>query len=76
MPDILIRILKSLFDENRADVAVDGNQSDFFPLLSGVLQGIYLSPILYTLFIDRGSDHRLITGTIHYSSYCRTSRWN
>ena len=43
---------RGLFDDNRAYVAVNGSQSEFFPLLSGVLQGSPLSPILYALFID------------------------
>jgi hypothetical protein len=44
--------LKALFNKNRADVAVNGNQSEPFPLHSGVVQGSPLSPVLYALFVD------------------------
>ena len=49
---ILLNILRELFDDNRAYVAVNGSQSEFFPLFRRVLQGSPLSPILYALFID------------------------
>ena len=48
----LLRMLQALFDENTAFVAINGSQSGQFPLLSGVMQGSPLSPILYSIFVD------------------------
>jgi Reverse transcriptase (RNA-dependent DNA polymerase) len=52
VPANLIRVLKSLFDDNQSFVAINGKSSEPFPILSGLLQGSLLSPLLYSVFID------------------------
>jgi hypothetical protein len=52
MHPTLLQVLKGLLDDNRAHIAINGSQSPSFPLISGVLQGSPLSPVLYSLFIN------------------------
>lgn len=53
LPDpVLLDLLRALFDNNEAFVAIAGRTSDRFRLLAGVLQGSILSPLLYSTFID------------------------
>lgn len=52
LPELLISLLRSLFDENKSCVTIAGARSSLFPLQSGLLQGSPISPVLYSLFID------------------------
>lgn len=52
MPAKLLQVLQALFDGNECKVVVDGQCSERFPLLSGLLQGSPLSPLLYSVFVD------------------------
>jgi hypothetical protein len=52
MPPTLLQVLKGLFNDSRAFIAINGSQSPSFPLISGVLQGSPLSRVLYSLFIN------------------------
>lgn len=56
IPEDVISMLQALFDRNRARVAVNGQESEEFPISSGVLQGSLLSPLLYSVFIDDLAD--------------------
>lgn len=56
IPMDVISMLQALFDENKARVAVNGAESEEFPISSGVLQGSLLSPLLYSVFIDDLAD--------------------
>ena len=47
-----IRILRSLFDHNSAQLALANCRSQPFPLQAGVLQGSVLSPLLYSIYLD------------------------
>lgn len=51
-PTRLTELLKALFDQNSSCIAINGQKSEPFPLLSGLLQGSPISPVLYSLFID------------------------
>ena len=50
--DMVIRMLRGMFDHNRSRVVIDGFVGEWFPNLIGLLQGSSLSPLLYALFID------------------------
>lgn len=52
VPVDLLKVLMALFDSNKAYLAINGSNSDTFPLTSGLLQGSPLSPILYSIFIN------------------------
>lgn len=52
VPANVLAALQALFDHNAAFVAINGHRSSPFQILSGVLQGSLLSPILYSAFID------------------------
>ena len=47
-----LKIMKELFDRNRAQVVIGRKTSRMFKLKSGVLQGSVLSPLLYSIFIN------------------------
>jgi hypothetical protein len=48
----IINLLRSMFDQNTAQVLVSGRRSSPFKIKAGVLQGSVLSPFLYSLFVD------------------------
>jgi hypothetical protein len=52
LPNNILKILRSLFDYNQIQVAVDGRTSSAKKLPMGLLQGSILSPMLYAAFID------------------------
>lgn len=47
-----LKVIKGLFDRNRAQVVIGRKTSRTFKLKSGVLQGSVLSPLLYSIFIN------------------------
>jgi hypothetical protein len=52
MPTSLIRLLRSLFDDNFSKLHIYGEKSDKIQHLRGLPQGSSLSPILFNFFID------------------------
>jgi hypothetical protein len=52
MPTSLIRLLRSLFDENYSRLNILGEKSEKIQHLRGLPQGSSLSPILFNFFID------------------------
>jgi hypothetical protein len=52
MPISLIRLLRSLFDENFSKLHIYGEKSEKIQHLRGLPQGSSLSPILFNFFID------------------------
>jgi len=52
MPTSLIRLLRSLFDENYSKLDILGEKSQKIQHLRGLPQGSSLSPILFNFFID------------------------
>ena len=45
-----VRLLRLLHDDMQCCVAVDGDQTDFFPVTCGVKQGCVLAPTLFALY--------------------------
>lgn len=45
-----VRLLRLLHDDMQCCVAVDGEQTDFFPVTCGVKQGCVLAPTLFALY--------------------------
>ena len=48
----LLESLKCLYSECQATVNVNGSLTDFFDITSGVKQGDFISPTLFSLFIN------------------------
>ena len=50
---VVVEMLKQLFEFNKAKVSINGKSTSTFRMLSGVQQGSILSPLLYSIFIDK-----------------------
>ena len=50
---IVVEMLKQLFEFNKAKVSINGNTTQSFRMKAGVQQGSILSPLLYSIFIDK-----------------------
>lgn len=48
----LFNIIRSMYNDIRSCVKVNGQFSEYFPLQSGLIQGDALSPMLFLLFIN------------------------
>lgn len=53
----MLRITKSMYDDVKIGVRVNGNLTDFFENKIGVLQGEILSPMLFSLFLEDLETH-------------------
>jgi hypothetical protein len=51
-PEKIIRILESAYRDTFSAVRVDGDLSDWFMTIVGVLQGCVLSPLLFNIFLE------------------------
>ena len=51
-PDKIIRILENAYKDTFSAVRVDGDLSDWFNTIVGVLQGCVLSPLLFNIFLE------------------------
>ena len=51
-PEKIIRILEEMYNETFSAVRVDGELSDWFVTIVGVLQGCVLSPLLFNIFLE------------------------
>uniref|UniRef100_A0A671V1W2 Reverse transcriptase domain-containing protein n=1 Tax=Sparus aurata TaxID=8175 RepID=A0A671V1W2_SPAAU len=49
----LLRAVRSLYDRSRSLVRIAGSKSDLFPVHVGLWQGCPLSPVLFSIFMDR-----------------------
>ena len=52
IPIKIIRVLKNWYQGVCSCVQVDGEQSDWFPVESGLRQGCVISPTLFNMYID------------------------
>jgi hypothetical protein len=60
---LLLDIMRALFDHNSAQLVLSQKRSRSFSLRAGLLQGSFLSPLLYSIFLDPLVDslkHRLM----------------
>jgi len=51
-PEKIVRILENAYKETFSAVRVDGDLSDWFNTIVGVLQGCVLSPLLFNIFLE------------------------
>jgi len=51
-PEKIVRILENLYSETLSAVRVNGNITEWFKTLVGVLQGCILSPLLFNIFLE------------------------
>lgn len=52
VPDRTIAMLRDMFDDNVAMLAIKGKESEGIPLKRGLLQGSSISPLLFNIFIN------------------------
>jgi hypothetical protein len=51
-PEKIIRILENAYEDTFSAVRVDGELSEWFKTIVGVLQGCVLSPLLFNIFLE------------------------
>jgi Reverse transcriptase (RNA-dependent DNA polymerase)/Domain of unknown function (DUF6451) len=51
-PDKIVRILENVYKDTFSAVGVDGEITDWFETIVGVLQGCVLSPLLFNIFLE------------------------
>jgi hypothetical protein len=49
---LLLDIMRALFDHNSAQLVLSQKRSRSFSMRAGLLQGSFLSPLLYSIFLD------------------------
>jgi len=52
IPSKIIFMIQKLYEESSSVVRIDGDISQWFPVLTGVRQGCILSPLLFAITID------------------------
>jgi sorting nexin-29 len=52
IPDKTVRVIKTIYNNSKSRVLVDGKLSDEFDVTTGVLQGDTLAPFLFIIVID------------------------
>ena len=52
LSDKMIKMIKLLYEDTRAEVRIDGDLSTSIQMKTGVKQGCLLSPILFNVYID------------------------
>ena len=50
--DKIVRILESAYKDTFSAVRIDGDLTDWFATIVGVLQGCVLSPLLFNIFLE------------------------
>ncbi len=53
IPEPMLKLIRSVHDDTKAEVTVDGQLSPEFELRNGLRQGYVLAPILFNLYINR-----------------------
>ena len=51
-PEKIIRVLESVYKDTFSAVRVDGELTEWFEIIVGVLQGCVLSPLLFNIFLE------------------------
>ena len=51
-PEKIVKILENAYKDTFSAVRVDGDISDWFETIVGVLQGCVLSPLLFNIFLE------------------------
>ena len=50
--DKIVRLLEALYKDTMSAVWVDGDLSEWFITISGVMQGCMLSPLLFNILLE------------------------
>jgi len=50
--DKIVRLLETLYNDTMSAVRVDGDLSEWFITISGVIQGCVLSPLLFNILLE------------------------
>ena len=51
-PEKIIRVLESVYKDTFSAVRVNGELTEWFETIVGVLQGCVLSPLLFNIFLE------------------------
>ena len=52
IPDKIIGIIQNFYKDSRCAVRADGQQGEWFQIVTGVRQGCLLSPLIFLLVVD------------------------
>jgi len=50
--DKIVRLLEALYNDTMSAVRIDGDLSEWFITISGIMQGCVLSPLLFNILLE------------------------